>query len=457
MAGVSPARDRAPGFYLPGLVFCVALVLSFTIQAGAQSRTEVILAQIRQIRTLVLSRHVDSPPAAVVDAGALRGVREAAPGLKLPAGDWEAAFRSLAQSQPDRAGVAGERAVFRMVEAVGDPYTAVLDRNDMADDREGRERGSFTGIGVELAWDDGLVVVACLDGSPAAASGLRPGDRLRSIDGTKVAGLSFYRAGDLLVGPEGSQARLEVERGRGVFRLDVPRRRLRLPGLETKIVEPGVGLLRIGYFGPKTASQAAAALTALRARGAERLVLDLRRNPGGDFQQGVGTAALFRQGDLLRVETREGVERLRSAAAPAWKGRTAVLVDGGTASAAEIVAQALQGTPGIRIVGQKTFGKAAIGTLFPLPGGFGLRMTTGRYQSRTGASLSGVGLTPDVTVPPGRDALKAALAALRGQAGRKGRRRPPLARRAVVRLGRRAGRLRPWRPGPPLRSGRWRR
>lgn len=411
MAGVSPARDRAPGFHLPGLLFCMALALSFTLQATAQSRVDAILAQIRQIRALVLTRHVDAPAAGTLDAGALQGLREAAPGVRLPT-DWEAALRAV---PADRAGAAGELAVRRMVEAVGDPYTAVLDRNDMADDRESRERGAFTGIGVELAWDRGLVVVACLDGSPAAAAGLKPGDRLRSIDGTAVAGLSFYRAGDLLVGPEGSTARLQVERpGRGVFRLDVPRRRLRLPGVETKLVAPGVGLLRIGYFGPTTANDVAAGLQALRARGAERLVLDLRRNPGGDFQQGVRTAGLFRQGDLLRVETRSGVERLRSDSAPLWQGRTAVLIDRGTASAGEIVAQALQGTPGIRLVGQRTFGKAAIGTLFPLPGGYGLRMTTGRYRSRTGASVNGVGLQPDVAVPVGGDALKTALAVLQG-------------------------------------------
>lgn len=410
MAGVSPARDHAPGFHLPGLLFCIALVLSFTLHAAAQSRADAILAQVRQIRALVLARHVDSPAVGVLDAGALKGIREAAPGARLPS-DWEAALRAV---PAERAAAAGELAVRRMVEAVGDPYTAVLDRNDMADDRESRERGAFTGIGVELAWDRGLVVVACLDGSPAAAAGLKPGDRLRSVDGTPVAGLSFYRAGDLLVGPEGSTARLQVERpGRGEFRLDVPRRHLRLPGVETKMVAPGVGFLRIGYFGPTTSNDVAAALRSLRGRGAERLVLDLRRNPGGDFQQGVRTAGLFRQGDLLRVETRSGVESLRSQTAPLWQGRSAVLVDRGTASAGEIVAQALQGTPGIRLVGQRTFGKAAIGTLFPLPGGFGLRMTTGRYRSRTGASVDGVGLEPDVTVPSGGDVLKAALAGLR--------------------------------------------
>lgn len=392
------------------MVFCVWLVLSFSVGARADARSDFILGSMGQVRSLLLQRHIERPSAARLDAGALQGLREAVPGVAVRGGDWaalEAAFRGL---DPERAAAGGEQAIRRMVEAVGDPYTAVMDREEMAADRQGREQGAFTGIGVELAWDRGLVVVACLDGSPAGAAGLRPGDRIRAVDGHPVQGLSFYRAGDLLTGPEGSRARLEIERQGRALSLEVPRRQLRLPGVQARLLQPGIGLLRLGYFGPATASEARSALAALRAKGAQRLVLDLRTNPGGDFQQGLQVAALFRGGELLQVETRDGARRLKATSSPPWSGPVAVLVDRGTASSGEIVAQALQGTPRIALLGQRTFGKAAIQTLFPLPGGYGLRMTTGRYRGRDGRSVHGEGLRPDVEVPVGQDPLKAALA-----------------------------------------------
>lgn len=386
--------------------------MSFTVGVHGEVRSDFILGSVRQVRTLLLERHVDAPSEERLAAGALKGMQEAVPGLPGSGAGWaavESAFQNLEARSPDRLPSAAEAAIRRMVEAPGDPYTAVLDREEMAADREGREQGSFTGIGVELAWDAGLVVVACLEGSPAAAAGLRPGDRILRVEGRPIQGLSFYRAGDLLTGPEGTRVRLDLERAGKPLRLEVSRRRLRLPGVEARLPRPGVGLLRIGYFGPATGTETRSGLQALQAQGARSLVLDLRTNPGGDFQQGLEVAALFRSGELLQVQTREGARRLRATAPPRWTGPVVVLVDRGTASAGEIVAQALQGTPGIRVVGQRTFGKAVIQTLFPLPGGYGLRMTTGRYAGRDGRSVHRRGLQPDVELPAGADGLATAL------------------------------------------------
>jgi len=321
---------------------------------------------------------------------------------------------ALQAREPQALGAAAERAIQRMVEAVADPYTALLDREDMLADRQAREQGAFVGIGVELAWDSTLVVVACLDASPARAAGVLSGDRIVSIDGRAVRGLSFYRAGDLLTGRENSSVLLEVERKGRFLKIPVQRQRFRIPGVQARLVSPGIGLLRLGYFGPQTGGQARKALEALAARGARRLVLDLRTNPGGDFQQGLQVAALFRGGELLCVQTRAGTQKVRAPAEPVWKAPVAVLVDQGTASAGEIVAQALKGVPGIRIFGRRTFGKAVIQTLYPLPGGYGVRVTTGRYRGRDGASLDKTGLQPDEAVPAGAEVLERALAWLRG-------------------------------------------
>ncbi len=403
---------------LAAVAFCIALAVSFSPAVLADARGDYVLATVRGVKAILSGRHVDAPSEARLAGGALAGIRRAAPDLNLRGEDWravEGALGALGARSAQALGLAGEAAIRGMVEAVQDPYTALMDREEMAADREGREQGAFTGIGVELAWDAGLVVVACLEGSPAAAAGILPGDRLLAIDGHPLRGLSFYRAGDLLTGQEGSVARLQVvRRGRSLL-IQVPRRRLTLPGVEVRMVRTGIGLVRIGYFGPQTAAQVRSALQTLRSRGARRLVLDLRMNPGGDYQQGLMVAGLFRGGDLVQVQTRGGLQTVAAPSPPSWRGATAVLVDGGTASSAEIVAQALQGTPGIRVFGQRTFGKAAIQTLVPLPGGYGVRLTTGRYRSRAGVSVDRTGLAPDQPVPGGSDSLGSALAWLAGR------------------------------------------
>ncbi len=406
-SGEAPSTGRSSGLWT--LLFCVLLAWSFSRGAGADFRTDHVLTTIRQVRTLLTDQHIDSPSESRLAAGALVGVREIRPGTATTLAGWpavEGVLADLAAREPQVLGAAAERAILRMVEAVGDPYTALLDREDMVSDRRAREQGAFIGIGVELAWDSILVVVACLEGSPARAAGLLCGDRIVAIDGRPVRGLSFYRAGDLLTGPEGSSVLLDLERQGLRLQVPVRRQRFRLPGVQARLLSPGVGLVRLGYFGPQTGAQTRQALEALAAQGARSLVLDLRTNPGGDFQQGLQVAALFRGGELLRVQTRAGVRKVRAGGEPVWRSPMAVLVDRGTASAGEIVAQALKGTPGIRIFGTRTFGKAVIQTLHPLPGGYGLRLTTGRYQSRDGSSLDQVGLQPDQAVPTGVDALE---------------------------------------------------
>ncbi len=410
-----PARAWRTGLW--GFLFFVLLVGSFTSGAGADVRGDYVLATLRQVRNLLLEEHIDAPSEARLSAGALAGVREIRPVQAPATGGWpalEEALLALQVREPQALGAAAERAILRMVEAVADPYTALLDREDMAVDRQAREHGTFTGIGVELAWDSTLVVVACLDGSPAHAAGVLSGDRIVSVDGRAVRGLSFYRAGDLLTGPQNSSVLLEVERKGRFLKIRVQRRQFRIPGVQARLLHPGVGLVRLGYFGPEAGTQARKALEALAARGARRLVLDLRTNPGGDFQQGLQVAALFRGGELLRVQTRAGTRKVLASAEPVWRAPVAVLVDQGTASAGEIVAQALKGTPGIRVFGRRTFGKAVIQTLHPLPGGYGVRITTGRYRGRDGASLDKVGLQPDRVVPAGAEALDRALVWLAG-------------------------------------------
>lgn len=389
-------------------VFFVILVCSFTIAIpSAMAQNGLGVEVIAQVREMLIRKHIDKPSAQLLDGGAWRGAQEAGISAQGSQPTFDSLARAL-QGSGSSSGAdakAGEQVVRRMVEAIGDPYSSFLSSDDVTRDLEAQRTGRFTGIGVELAWKGGLMVVSSIEGSPARAAGIRPGDLIVAVDNRPVKGLSFYRAGDLLTGAEGSKAVVDVVRKGKPVRIPVVRRRLALPGVSAKMVNQSVGLIRVGYFGSQTGREVAGALQKLKAQGARAIALDLRGNPGGDFRQGLGVATLFCQGKLVLLQTREGNKWMSSSAAPAFAGRVAVLVDHGTASSSEIVAQSMQGMSNVRIVGQRTFGKALVQTLYSVPGGGGLRITTGRYYGRNGKSVNPEGLKPDLAVSDNQDAL----------------------------------------------------
>ncbi|MGM9992007.1 MAG: S41 family peptidase [Candidatus Bruticola sp.] len=351
-----------------------------------------------------------------LNEGLKRGVQEIIPSLEssltpnsFSAQNVERTFASIQSREPSLAGPAGEKAIERMVESIGDPYTALLTKSDMDKDKMMAQSGRFAGIGVELAWRGGLVVVGTLPNSPAAAF-LRSGDFIAAIDGQPIKGLTFYRAGDLLAGEAGSTVNLKIVRSGRTLEVNIVRAALSLPPVSGKIIESGIGYLQIGYFSPTTANEVSQNVKKLTASSAVKLILDLRSNPGGDFKEGLRTAAIFTQGELLKVKRRSGLKRMNNSYPPTFNGTIAVLTDSGTASSAEVVTAALQGRPNVVVIGQKTFGKGLIQTLYPLPGGFGLRVSTGLFLSRNGVAINKTGLTPDIK---SESALKDAVDYLR--------------------------------------------
>lgn len=357
---------------------------------------------VGQVKTLLLQQSIFSPTEEKLNNGLKLGIQEVIPQAlasltdsSLSSPNLEATFQSIQSAYPGSVGKAGERAIERMVESIGDPYTALLTRSDMEKDKLMAQSGRFAGIGVELAWRGGLVVVGTLPSSPASSS-LRSGDFIAAVDGKEVKGMSFYRAGDLLAGEVGSTVNLSIVRSGKAMQISLVRAALNLPPVSAKTLEPKIGYLRIGYFSPTTANEVSQNLKKLTAASVDKLILDLRSNPGGDFKEGLRTAAIFSQGELLKVKRRSGIKRMNNSYPPAFQGSIAVLTDKGTASSAEIVTAALKGRSNVVIVGQKTFGKGLIQTLYPLPGGYGLRVSTGLFLSRDGVAINRAGLTPDI-------------------------------------------------------------
>lgn len=301
-----------------------------------------------------------------------------------------------------------ENAVKGML-ATLDPHSAYLTPDDFRE-MNIEISGSFSGVGIELnREDDKLLVVAPIDDTPAHRAGIRSGDHIWKIDGALTRGLSLIDAVKRMRGPAGSKVVLTIIRAGGSTPLVVPLVRdiIRTKSLRSRMLEPGYGYIRISHFQERTGEEFVRTLTALkRENGAalQGLVLDLRNNPGGLLEEAVAVANRFlgdRQDNALIVSTRgriQGSEGVYNATIgekePLYP--MVVLVNGGSASAAEIVAGALQDHHRAVIVGSQTFGKGSVQSILQLPGGAGIKLTTARYYTPAGRSIQATGITPDI-------------------------------------------------------------
>ena len=293
-----------------------------------------------------------------------------------------------------------------------DPYARYLVSDEMsAVERD--DRGEFVGIGVVVSEEDGELVVSWPEpGSPAFRAGVRMGDVVERIDGLRAADLGFDAAVASVQGPEGSWVELDVLHEDGVReRIRVRRSAQRVPTVQSAhVVSNGVGYVCITQFGEPTTAELAVALARLRreAGGELRgLVLDLRENPGGILDQAVRVAGLFLPEKTLIATTRGRVPKeddreFRTAAAGPYRDvPLAVLVNEGSASAAEFVSAALRDAGRAKLVGAHTFGKASVQSFFSVPErpGHAVKLTTAHYYTPKGELIHGKGLEPDVPVP----------------------------------------------------------
>ncbi len=302
------------------------------------------------------------------------------------------------------------RAAVRGMLADLDPYSAYLDAEANARLLEATS-GEFFGVGLEIgrSADGGLQIVTPIEGSPAAKSGLRPRDRLVEICGVPCAtarGLDPDEAAARLRGPSGSVVTLTVLRDgwKQPRAFALTRGVVKAPAVRARRLEASLAVARIAEFSDGAAGELAARLAQLeRENGAplSGLVLDLRNNPGGVVAEAVKVASFWLDGGaVVRTRGRRAEDGERYDAAPG--GNVAlplvVLVNGGTASAAEIVAAALQDRRRALVVGETSYGKGSVQSVFALPGGTGVRLTTSRYATPSGRALDGIGVAPDFPV-----------------------------------------------------------
>jgi len=283
-----------------------------------------------------------------------------------------------------------------------DPDSAFLTPAQVAQ-AEGRTPLPVGEVGIDLTRQYYLRIIAARDDSPAARAGLQTGDYVRAIDGRPSRDLSVFAGSRALRGAPGTSVKLTVLRGSTVDPHEVELVREVPPATNVtgRILQPGVGYVRVAALGPQTAESVKTRVAALADDGASRLIVDVRRTSGGSFEGGLSLARLFvGSGTLVRQETK-GSEPVAIEAASGDGSitmPTTLLVDSGTSAAAELFAAALVGNERADIVGEHTVGRAGQQSLIKLPNGGGLWLTTMRYLMPDGSPLHQEGLEPTVPV-----------------------------------------------------------
>src|SRR5919199_6265913 len=291
-----------------------------------------------------------------------------------------------------------------------DPHSNYLNTKNF-NDMKVQTRGEFGGLGIEVSMENGLVkVVSPIDDTPAANAGLKPGDLITHLDSTPVQGLTLPEAVEKMRGPVNSDITLTVRReGREPFDVKLTRAIIKIRSVRSHLEGKDIGYIRITSFNEQTDVNLNNAMKKLKQDAGKKLagiVLDLRNNPGGLLDQAVAVSdAFLERGEIVSTRGRRSDDAQRYNARPgdiASGLPIAVLINGGSASASEIVAGALQDHHRAIILGTKSFGKGSVQTIIPLAGHGAMRLTTARYYTPSGRSIQAKGIEPDIIVEPAK-------------------------------------------------------
>lgn len=286
-----------------------------------------------------------------------------------------------------------------------DPHSSFMTKEEHQDLLM-ETKGSFSGVGIEITIrDNTIVVVSPIEGSPAYEAGLEAGDRIIKIDDKATVDMTLMDAVRHIRGEKGTKVRLTIMREgqEKPLEFSLVRDVIPLKSVRTYRLTPSVGYVRVSNFQAKTTEDLVSAMDALEKGGkVEGLILDLRNNPGGLLSQAIEVSDLFLDaGIIVSTKGRDSSQNMEVTAQKDERERKyplVVLVNGGSASAAEIVAGALQDNKRALVLGTRTFGKGSVQTILPLSDGSGLRLTTARYYTPSGKSIQVSGIVPDVEV-----------------------------------------------------------
>lgn len=292
-------------------------------------------------------------------------------------------------------------AIKGMVEAAGDPYTVYLNQKDYAQLNE-MTNGSFGGIGIVFGKrGNDYVVISALEDNAGAKAGIKSGDIIMGVDGQLTRDMNMEQVATKIRGEQGTEVELELKDKSGALRkVRVVREEIKNPSVGGQLIpHTKIGYIRIAVFNENTGADFAKKYKELEEQGMQATILDLRSNPGGIFDAGVQVAGmLVPKGPIVSVIDKDGNKATEYSELESVKYPLAVLVDHGSASAAEIVAGAIKDTKSGKLFGVKTFGKGSVQSVYRLDRDTAVKITVAKYYTPSGVSIHNVGIEPDVKV-----------------------------------------------------------
>jgi len=298
-------------------------------------------------------------------------------------------------------------AINGMIDALGDPYSDFMDEEEAKSFHESIS-SSFEGIGAEIQEQDGyIMIVSPIKGSPAEKAGLKPNDKIIAVDGKSIQGMSSSEAVLLIRGEKGTKVELTIQRP-GVdepLKFVIIRDTIPLETVYSEMLEDGIAKIQITSFSEHTTEELKQHIDDLKKQGLKGIILDIRQNPGGLLPQAVSITSMFvPDGEVIfQVEYKDGTkQRYISEQEEALDLPVVFLIDGGSASASEILAGAVKEKAGIPLVGEKTFGKGTVQSAEDLDDGSNLKITTAKWLTPNGNWIHKKGIEPDYEVAPSK-------------------------------------------------------
>lgn len=296
-------------------------------------------------------------------------------------------------------------AISGMVKSLGDPYTTFLNPEDSKKFLED-VTGQFEGVGMEIGIRKGqLQVIAPLEGTPAQRAGFRPGDKIIKIDDTLTIDITIDEAVNLIRGPKGTEVTLMIfrEEWQTTKEIKIVRAVIEVPSLKWELKEGDIAYLRIYHFSEKASSDFVGAAIEILNSPAEKIILDLRNNPGGYLEVARDISGWFlERGQTVAIEDfgQETEQKIYKAKGNArfLQYPIVILINQGSASGSEILAAALRDNRGIKIIGEKSFGKGSVQELEKLKEGSSLKITVARWLTPSGELITEIGLEPDIKI-----------------------------------------------------------
>ena len=290
-----------------------------------------------------------------------------------------------------------------MMESLDDPHSVYFTKEEMRSFQEDI-KGKYVGVGMVIQKKVGepLTVVSPIEDGPAYKVGIKPKDKVIEIDGESTYNLTSEEASKRLKGKANTIVKVkvfrEVNKMTKVFELK--RETIELKYVKSKMLDDGIGYLRLTQFGDNVYLDMKKALEDLQAKGMKGLIFDLRSNPGGELGQSIKIASMFiEKGKIVSTRQKKGEESVYTREGKYFGNfPMVVLINGGSASASEIVSGALKDHKRATLIGEKTFGKGSVQTLLPLPDGDGIKITIAKYYTPNGISIDGTGIEPDTKI-----------------------------------------------------------